>query len=67
LKFLPENLQIPISNYSFQIMTITEYYEIIVSLNMNDTDLKICWTIRILYEKLKAAIPTDVREQLHLF
>jgi hypothetical protein len=61
LKFQSENLQIPTSSYCFQIMTITEFYEIIISVNMKAISLKICWTIRILYEKLQAAIPTIVR------
>ena len=67
LKFHPENLRISISSYSVQVITITEFYEIVISLNMNAKILKICWTVRILYEKLKAAIPTDACEQLHLF
>jgi hypothetical protein len=44
-----------------------KFYEIIISLNMNAINLRICWKIQILYAKLKAALRTEVCEQLHHF
>jgi hypothetical protein len=67
LKLQLENLQIFISSYIFQITTIMKFYEIIIFLNMKAINLKICWTLQILYEKLKGAIPTEVCERLHHF
>jgi hypothetical protein len=67
LKLQSENLQILISSNIFQIMTIMKFYEIIIFLHMKAINLKICWTLQILYEKLKAAIPTEVCERLHHF